>query len=739
VRALLALRAWKPAIVVAALAAAAALALPAGASAAFTELTPFSGTFNCPSQLAFDAGGGRPAAVYIEDPCANSATSGPPVLYAYEPNGASPDTTFAGGSVEDFNGDECFYSLTGAAVDPSDGDLYIADQTANTLFDFADNGTLNAQLGSGCTTAGPRLNGPLTVANANSFAAPQGLAVYDGNVYVAGGGTVSYTALGLGAGSVTPLTLAPNDPDPIGVAIDQRDGTMFVLDGEDDLVDEYSSTGGYEATFATGFGTPTAIAVDPFSHVVYVADAHSGTVDTFNEETGAALLETPVRAGKVPDGIALDTTNHILYVADSTAGTTGGLVDQFSYTPAPACQALSLATKGGVALNPALSCTDQAAASVSYAIASNPAHGTLSAFNPATGAVTYTPNPGYDGSDSFTYTGSSVDGESDPTTVSVAVSGPTCAAETLQTAYQQAIGVTLACSDSASPVASYRIISAPADGTLTAPTASGTLTYTPPKLFVGIDSFTFEATNASGVTSAPQTITIYVGTQLPPPVEGSSANVYFSYGTVDVLLPGQTTPIPLTGGLQAPLGSVIDATGGGAGVFVSVNGQIQSANFFSGDFKLTQGSPSATTRRPAGSTVVTGQGQTQTLLNLIGRKIPKIRCALHPQSFTGTFIFHHHAIRLGSLERASKKKFHEKGKPVRQLWGSGHGNFTMVGNGSSASVRGTEWAIFDFPDGTFTFDYTDSVSVYDYHLKKTVIITAGHYYFAALGTLPRCK
>jgi hypothetical protein len=31
------------------------------------------------------------------------------------------------------------------------------------------------------------------------------------------------------------------------------------------------------------------------------------------------------------------------------------------------------------------------------------------------------------------------------------------------------------------------------------------------------------------------------------------------------------------------------------------------------------------------------------------------------------------------------------------------------------------------------------VTVEDFHLHKTLIITAGHFYFAALGNLPRCK
>ncbi len=40
---------------------------------------------------------------------------------------------------------------------------------------------------------------------------------------------------------------------------------------------------------------------------------------------------------------------------------------------------------------------------LSYALLSQPAHGTVSNFNAATGSLTYTPNPGYSGSDTFQY------------------------------------------------------------------------------------------------------------------------------------------------------------------------------------------------------------------------------------------------------------------------------------------------------------------------------------------------
>jgi DNA-binding beta-propeller fold protein YncE len=720
---------------------AALLALPAGASASFTELTPFNsslvGGFGCPGPLAFDAGGGsRAAAVYIDDSC-GGGPSGPAELFAYTPNGASLDTTFGGtGIVEDFNfesTDECFDRLTGVAVDPATGDVYLADDAASTLFDFNDTGHDQAQVGTPCTVSAGPLQGPLVAGPvienppSGSFPSPQGLAVYNGNVYVAGGGKLQYTALGLAAVGVPQITLAVNDPAPIDVAIDPNTGDTFVLDGDNDLVDEYDSTGAFMRVFATGFGSSPfanadAVAVDPVAHVVYVADARSGTVDTFAEASGAPLLQTPVRTNESPTGIALDTTNHVLYVA-YTGNSVASLVDQFSYTPAPSCTGASAATKGGIAKSLGLSCTDGAGAAVTYAIASGPAHGTLSSLNPATGTVTYTPNAGYTGTDTFTYTGSSVDGTSDPTTVSVTVTGPTCASETLSSGYEADLPVTLVCSDATSPVSAYKIVTPPADGTVTTPTAGGSFTYSPDSRFVGTDSLTYEGVATNGETSAPTSVTIFIGKPLPPPVEGQSANVYFASGTVTILLPGQTTPIPLVSGFQAPLGSIVQTTDGQAGVFAEIDGVLQAADFFNGQFKLTQST------------------DPHTILDLLGRRIPKIKCALHPHSFRGAFsLTFTRARREAAIATIAKtKKFHEKGKPVRQLWGSGHGDFTTVGNGSSASVRGTKWAIFDYPDGTLTFDFTDSVSVYDFFLHKTILITAGHYYFAALGNLPACK
>jgi len=59
--------------------------------------------------------------------------------------------------------------------------------------------------------------------------------------------------------------------------------------------------------------------------------------------------------------------------------------------------------------------------SVTFAIVANPANGSITNFDPVAGTLTYTPNPGYVGPDSFTFTATNVIGTSQPATVSITV------------------------------------------------------------------------------------------------------------------------------------------------------------------------------------------------------------------------------------------------------------------------------------------------------------------------------
>jgi hypothetical protein len=73
-------------------------------------------------------------------------------------------------------------------------------------------------------------------------------------------------------------------------------------------------------------------------------------------------------------------------------------------------------------------------------------------------------------------------------------------------------------------------------------------------------------------------------------------------------------------------------------------------------------------------------------------------------------------------------------QPVRRLWGNGKGKFTTKGKFASATVRGTNWLIADFKTGTRVYVHRGLVAVRDFVKKKTVLVKAGHSYFAAKKT-----
>ena len=67
---------------------------------------------------------------------------------------------------------------------------------------------------------------------------------------------------------------------------------------------------------------------------------------------------------------------------------------------------------------------------------------------------------------------------------------------------------------------------------------------------------------------------------------------------------------------------------------------------------------------------------------------------------------------------------------VRLLNASGSGRFQTVGRYAAATVRGTIWLAEDFCDGTLVRVTRGVVSVRDRVTHATVVVTAGHSFFA---------
>lgn len=164
--------------------------------------------------------------------------------------------------------------------------------------------------------------------------------------------------------------------------------------------------------------------------------------------------------------------------------------------------------------------------SLKFAV-TQPAHGKVTLVDTATGSFTYTPTPGYSGSDQFTFTANSSAGMSNTATENITVNDvPAVAHDGSGTIVS---GKTLYAGLSASTSYgeqkfTYQLVSNPTHGSvvLTNPW-DGSFSYTPAAGFTGDDSFEFNVIDDAGTLSntATQRITV---TAEPPSTSGTSNN-----------------------------------------------------------------------------------------------------------------------------------------------------------------------------------------------------------------------
>jgi DNA-binding beta-propeller fold protein YncE len=286
--------------------------------------------------------------------------------------------------------DSDLYQPGDVAVNPANGDVYVANAGDGTVDLVTPSGELSVVAGisgqAGLTTPGPATQTPLT--------RPMGVAfdTATGNLYVADqlnndideitpSGTLSIIA---GGGPGTPSTTAQpatgvDLSDPLSVAVDSATGTVYVANpGPSGGTDE--GNGNVDAVTAAGQITviagpnpgggapaqrtpaekaylvyPDGLAVDPANHDVFVADGtgdriyritpsggYSVYAGTTNPDFGNAPSTTPQRALGIgingPAQLAFDPANGDLYIADSGFGrvdqvTPGGELGLVAGTP----------------------------------------------------------------------------------------------------------------------------------------------------------------------------------------------------------------------------------------------------------------------------------------------------------------------------------------------------------------------------------------------------------------------
>ncbi len=169
-------------------------------------------------------------------------------------------------------------------------------------------------------------------------------------------------------------------------------------------------------------------------------------------------------------------------------------------------------------------------------VITGPANGTAPTPGANSNAVTYTPNSGFIGADSFTYRATAPGGaQSAPATVSITVAAPgapTVSARSVTTAFNVPTVINLA-PNITGPVASVAVVAGSVtNGTATAVGTS--VTFTPTTGYTGPATFQYTATAPGGAVSAPATVSVTVATQAPVASAAAMTVQLNATGTLDL-------------------------------------------------------------------------------------------------------------------------------------------------------------------------------------------------------------
>ena len=175
---------------------------------------------------------------------------------------------------------------------------------------------------------------------------------------------------------------------------------------------------------------------------------------------------------------------------------------------APMADAQAVSTAEDSALGIILSGSDPENETLTFSVASGPAHGVLSGAAPT---LTYTPAADFNGADSFSFVANDGHTSSAPAVVNISVAAvndaPMATPLVVVTQQETPVAINLTGSDVDGDALTFNVITIPAHGTLSGE-APG-LTYTPETSYLGNDSFTFTASDGLSV-SGPATVEITV-------------------------------------------------------------------------------------------------------------------------------------------------------------------------------------------------------------------------------------
>jgi len=236
-----------------------------------------------------------------------------------------------------------------------------------------------------------------------------------------------------------------------------------------------------------------------------------------------AVTPSVLMEPNLPSSIITSSTD-ITVCALQDIGWTVSLCPHYATNRAPTAFAQSVTLAEDTPLTITLNGSDPDSDPLTFAIATPPTLGSLSAISTTTPhTVVYTPNANANGSDSFTFTVSDGAVTSAAATVSVVITPvndpPTVADASVVAFSGQSTNITLSATDVDGDALTYTIVSNPTHGTLSG--SGAVVSYQSSSDYIGVDGFTYRV-NDGTVNSSTATVNITV--QNPPQTAAASSS-----------------------------------------------------------------------------------------------------------------------------------------------------------------------------------------------------------------------
>jgi CshA-type fibril repeat protein len=232
----------------------------------------------------------------------------------------------------------------------------------------------------------------------------------------------------------------------------------------------------------------------------------SSVVVTAPPSNGTTTVDPTTGDIKYTPNPGFSGTDSFTYKVCDASGNCTTATDTITVTPTATPDTATTPAATSVSI-PVLSNDKGSLVNSSVVVTSGPNNGTATV-DPTTGIVTYTPNPGFSGTDSFTYKVCDSSGNCVTATDTITVT-PTATPDTASTNSSSPVKIPVLANDDGKFDPSTVVVTTPPTGGTATPNPDGSITYTPNPGFSGTDSFTYKVCDLAGqCTTATVTVTV---------------------------------------------------------------------------------------------------------------------------------------------------------------------------------------------------------------------------------------